>query len=237
MRSKFIHEPRDPHARVGDVAGCLSGADGRRLRTCRRALSVFSRAASDRRGAHISRLDLSLSGQTDGSHRRMQAGHRARPRFRQSLQRHWRLPDRTRPVRRSHSLAAAGRRIPSLRTAAFSALQSRPSVPRKGNVWPGDPLFPGSDPYRTALFARSASAGVASPHGQLISSISSSSPASSSNKSESFVGEGLAPPSSVVLVSVPSVNPLRPLCELRSFRPSSRLPYSTVVSDGFTTRS
>jgi len=33
-----------------------------------------------------------------------------------------------------------------------------PRVSRKGNVWPGDALFPGSDPDRTALFARSPSA-------------------------------------------------------------------------------
>jgi Tfp pilus assembly protein PilF len=40
------HEHGDPHAGVGSASGCISGADGGRLRSGRRALSVLAGAPS-----------------------------------------------------------------------------------------------------------------------------------------------------------------------------------------------
>src|SRR6202795_619932 len=56
------HEPGNPHAGVGNPPRRLSGTNGGRLRPGRGALSILARTASDRRGLHVSRLDVPFSG-------------------------------------------------------------------------------------------------------------------------------------------------------------------------------
>src|SRR6266436_8459627 len=54
----MAHGPGDPYARVGSVARRVSSADGRRLRSRRRALSFFTGATSHGRSAYFPWLDL-----------------------------------------------------------------------------------------------------------------------------------------------------------------------------------
>ena len=68
-----------------------------RFRARRRAVQKVAGNFSHCRGAHVSRLDLSLPGKSGRSHRRMQTRHRSGPRIRKSLQRHRRLPHRNGP--------------------------------------------------------------------------------------------------------------------------------------------
>src|SRR6266446_4177028 len=56
------HEHGNPHAGMGSPARRLSGADGRRLRSRRRAVSILTGAPSHRRSAYLLGLDLSLPG-------------------------------------------------------------------------------------------------------------------------------------------------------------------------------
>src|SRR5258708_15577952 len=58
----YVHEHGNPHAGMGSPARRLSGADGRRLRSRRRAVSILTGAPSHSRSAYLLGLDLSLPG-------------------------------------------------------------------------------------------------------------------------------------------------------------------------------
>src|SRR5579871_553017 len=59
---KVGHESGDHYPGLGSTARRISGADGRRLRSCCRALSIFVGSASNRRSTHFFGLDLPFSG-------------------------------------------------------------------------------------------------------------------------------------------------------------------------------
>src|SRR5712692_5377055 len=118
--------PGDARGGPTPLPAGIRGADAGPTRRGGGPLPALDRALPHRRGPHLPRLGVQLSGPARGRHRPVQDRDRGRSRLREPLQRHRRLPDRAGPGGGSAPLARAREAGAPLRAAALSVLQPGP---------------------------------------------------------------------------------------------------------------